>query len=430
MNCKDFKKFINKLPLTKTYKEEIFNIVKDIIDTSNTDISYFSKITDYLYETLYNKIDYDFVKEYYESFGNVIPLAGCSSMAKDGYFFRNFDMTYDDRTSIVIKTKGSNNTYPTLGVCSYELFTKLFVQSNNKNDAYKLLPFIINDGINKKGLMMSVHVVPKQYNVKSTIPNDEIFDTVPSSMLVRYILDHCSSVEEAIPLITDHLIIEPSVYLQEKGFDAQYLISDGIYTAIVGFVENKAVVTYHDILTNFNMYNVELNNDGTVYTPATLDETHKPSTTNKIQINGQGLERFNILAEAYENFPDIDTILSLFTTLDYENSYINSDDEEENWYTEFSDSTNRTIDSPIANFTEILNKAIYKHQHRSKDKNDPNYGTWETIHTSIYNNHKTDLEDLEPYNKYDLMFMQRNDGFILGFNIDNDDYSVINLEED
>lgn len=396
MDARHFKEFINKLPLTSSYKDEIYNFVQKLVNSKNTDIASFSKITDYLYETTYSAIDYEFAKDYYKNNIDILPIGGCSSINFDKYLIRNFDLTYDDRTTIVVRTQGSRTKYKTLGVCSYEAFTKTFIQSEENNiELYKLLPFIINDGFNQAGLSMSVNLVPSQYAVKDAIPTGEVKDTVYTSMLIRYILDRCATVDEAITLIKEHLIIKPSKWTQRKGYDVQFIIADNTKSKVITFIEDKVVDTSINYITNFNVHELIRNNDGSVYTPATLDSAHKPSVINKIQSNGQGLERFNLINTYYNTLEDKTDIINLLAKLKYTNAYLilepeDEEDEEEDpipnlvWYTEFSGLHDTTIDSIPSDYSDVVAIARTRYANRSKDPSNPNYGTWETVHSSIY----------------------------------------------
>ncbi|MGB2895321.1 MAG: C45 family peptidase [Anaerolineales bacterium] len=95
-----------------------------------------------------------------------------------------------------------------------------------------LMPF---DGMNEKGLAIGMAAVPK-----SPTPFDQINESAGSLRIIRMILDHAASVEEALTIMDSVNI------LWNGGPPLHYLIADASGTAVlVEFVAGEMVVIYN-----------------------------------------------------------------------------------------------------------------------------------------------------------------------------------------
>lgn len=351
-----------------------------------------AKVSDYLYETNYAVIDYDAGKNAKLANFNF----ACSILKKANIIGRNFDFYYNNVVEFVVRTKANHGRFATLGVASAKKeLVKEFVESGDyTNDLYKSIPFSIVDGFNEKGLFCGVNlIVLGDYPAQPTIPAIEKRESIPATMLVRYIIDNFSSAYDALQYIRKYVEITPSKDLQELGYDAHFVISDKNTSIVLEFKGSEIVYTYSDVLTNFKLDGVMLNTDGTVYTPATQDADHDAIKTNKIEQYGMGLERWNLIKTHYDlllNKQDITDFMKY--ELDYRKTY-NTFKEPANpfWHTEYVGKTqlgDLTVISDPKDFTSIINRAGAYFADRSRDAI-PEKMTWHTVHSSIY-----DLDEL------------------------------------
>ena len=130
------------------------------------------------------------------------------------------------------------------------------------------------DGINNAGLYASINVA----QLKS-MPSE---GTICNTMVVRYILDNFSTVDD---VIAAGLSIYNHPQLTAAGYETILFLADGNKSVII----DGSQVIDTDKLTNFHLSGVTFNEDGTVNTPG-----NNPSA-NGITGMAQGLERWNAI---------------------------------------------------------------------------------------------------------------------------------------
>lgn len=358
-----------------------------------------NKVEDRLYDAYFNKLDYPFAYEYFKNQSLNIN-AGCTALVKNNIFARNFDFIYNEAAQFIVKTPAINNRYATMGICAgIDKLTDEFIAVNKQDEIYKIIPFAIVDGINEHGLTATVNVVPNDKgNTEASTPDVQTKLTICNSMLIRYMLDHFKTAKEAAEYVRDYVSVYNSRTTSEMKYEAHFMISDGKDTYIIEFTHNHNVITKIDveldnntalILSNFYYSDVTLNPagepyPGITYYPAINDEEHNAFKTNNVSLIGSGLERFAIARQIYNTQSTPEAILNKMTTdLKYTNAYTGGTEIGE-WYTEFVGINNLTVESNPEDFTEALEDAQYKYQNRSRDPESEFYGTWHTVHTSIY----------------------------------------------
>lgn len=351
----------------------------------------------YLYEITYKNIDYDFADKYFsqqyrfkEGFG------GCSSVRNGNLHMRNYDLYYSETAQFVVHTPGVDGVSD--GLMS---LTKQIVDENPYSTAFRVLPFYLTDGHNQYGLTANINVVPKGDKGAPTTGTNPGKESVCTLMFVRYILDHYKTVDEVVDAVLNDLNIWS---IDSKAFDYEfhYMVSDPNKTVVIEFINNKpSIIEYAEedkpIMTNFYLTGVELNFDGSVYTPETQDETHNAKDTNNITDFGAGLERFNTINEKYSALTTIDAAKSLLDTdILYSNTYTNEGSCI--WYSEYvgkySGGRVLTVTDDVEKFNEsnVLTNAAALYANRSRDINSPYYGTWHTMHGVVY-----DIDNREMY---------------------------------
>lgn len=343
------------------------------------------RVTEYLYEADYADIDYDAAKEYLKKDADLAMPGACSAFKYEDYYCRNFDWTYDNSAEFVVNVQPSKESgrYKSKGMAGgIKIFTEEFVKdnANDKNELYAILPFLMRDGINERGVFAEINVVPTwdPENKNTSVPEISEKNQISALMLVRYVLDNFSTAYSAVMYIKYFVSIYFPKALHGMGYECHWMIGDKTNTYCLEIVDNEVVIT--DIaaipyMTNFHLYNVEFNPDGTVYTPDTQDETHNAVDTNYIHPLGAGLERYNFIVNMIDS--DYFDYIDILKGLHYTNAY----NPVLRWLTEFVGLHGLQADSDPEDFEPVLESA-----HEVFLNRDRNTGTtWQTCHSAIYN---------------------------------------------
>lgn len=356
----------------------------------SADFDGLKRIEDHLYEISYDSIDYTLADKVFSKDGIQASAAGCSSVRNCNYYGRNLDWFFDDCVEVVVHTKAHNDRLATLGVVgAVSAINKTDIDSGKIKEKIDLIPFAVVDGINEKGVFINVNVVPasdlEQPN-DVIMPTGEVEATINSGMLVRFVLDHFSSAEEAVKYLQEHVSIELNENLRKLDFETHWMLGDEFHTYILEMVDNKLVAVCTDktcdsnlagrpIMTNFylTLPEVKFNADGKL-------EINHDGQPNKSGItpHGAGLERYNLAVDEYKEAETFLGILKLMYDLNYSRTY--NIYMENPWYSECTDE-NTTNSSPIEDYVK-QDKLIANY--RNRDRADGTNGIWITTHTSIY----------------------------------------------
>ena len=320
------------------------------------------KIASYFYKTKYENLDYVAGAQYYERFKPIV--GACSVVSKGNLFGRNYDWLYDDRCMFVVETSATDERHATLGVAGapYDLTTEV-IDSGADSESYKILPFMLVDGINDAGLICEVNVVPsdKGLTFGTNVDGEDLF----ALMIPRFVLDYASDVDEAIELLQSRNIY--CAYSDEKKQEYHFMLSDGTKTAVVEFVNNEMVVIDdfvddQPIMTNFFLSDYD-------------------GTRESLTPYAMGIERHAILSEGFSTATSESAMISLMRSVLYTKTY----DDDVNWYSEFAGDWgekfgNLTKDSLPEEYAPIMQYARKLYRNRKRDG-----ATWQTVHTTVYN---------------------------------------------
>lgn len=402
------------------------------------------KISDYFYEIWFDKLDEDFAKKFFRSkmpvwnFGSNSlhrGVPGCSSFIKDGIHGRNFDWLYSLGASFLCHTQEKDGRYATIGIGGQiNKLTESFVSSGEASEYYKAIPYMITDGINSQGLTISILIVPDETGGNDTVnPSGNVEEDLCVLQLSRYVLDTFATSQQAIEYLTEHVSLYHPRDLLDMGYNVHFVIGDKNETYLVEF-EDGGYITQSMKLpyaTNFLLNKVVLNDDRTVLTPGSKQAGQVPSVINNLQTYASGLERYNVMAQAFENVSSADDIDTLMRGLRYTKSYntapIVSDPY---WYTEFVGNNDLTVDSDVEDFADAVQSAGEKFANRSRDPQSENFGTWQTTHTAIYDleNLTVDVYVQEQDTKYTFNIKKQDAGLEAGKGCTIDD-NIININD-
>lgn len=133
-----------------------------------------------------------------------IPSLGCSTFLAqndegNALFGRNFDLSYSP--AMLVKTKPDNGyasmSMVNLGFMGYgkDKLPETFMSSITALAA----PYAPLDGINEKGLMVGVLLIPTEATNQDTEKVD-----ITTTTAIRMMLDHCANVQEAVELLQEY----------------------------------------------------------------------------------------------------------------------------------------------------------------------------------------------------------------------------------
>lgn len=340
-----------------------------------------NKIKDYLYEIWYDETDRVYAENYLES-GKDISCGLCSSVRNGNWYGRNYDWTYDETAEFVVHLQPlSNIRFASIGLAGgISKLTGAFVDSKEKNDIYKLIPFMIQDGINEHGLVANMNVVPLDKGENVSYPTVSRHTSVSGLMLVRYILDKFESAVEAVYYIKQFVSVYFPKKLHDAGYELHYMVADKENTYLLEFINGETVITdisSKPFMTNFYLSDVKFNDDGSVYSP--IDFRRDPIEENNITPYGSGLERYNYILKNYDDCDSREGMRKLMTDLSYTRIYTDEVDYKY-WFTEFVGFGLTVRDIP-AFYEPVIEEA--KEYYVNRSRNDGGK-TWQTVHSSVY----------------------------------------------
>lgn len=340
----------------------------------------FTKVADNLYEVEY----YDYNIDYALDGPSIVDLekilatifnAGCTSVRKDNYYGRNLDFTYGNLAEVIVRVKAKEGRYGNIGVTGGFSYMTPDSIDNKYLDivSQAALPLLICDGINEKGVVCNVNVVPAADLEKRTTGTNPEGHSLNMYTVPRFILDNAATAKEAIDLLKEQNIYTPwdACNLNPKGMEFHFMIADKDNTYVVEFINNKMEVIdltneKPRIMTNFYLY-------------------YKDNKTP----HSSGVERYKKVEEQYDDINTIDDMKRVMESVKFSKCY---GDEEGNdvWYSddglEAKDGTHVNFENYEAYIEELKPLAI-NHRNALNEavatKNNPG-AYWITMHTSVF----------------------------------------------
>lgn len=365
----------------------------------------YKKVANNLYEVTCDEYDYDYLL--FGDYGNIDFLNGaCSGIKQGNYLGRNFDFVAKDAAEIIVKTTHKNDRYATIGITGGLFWlTSEFMDNGLDLDAKSLLPIMLLDGINEKGLAVEINCVNSQDVGGLTLETNPGKKEVGELAVVRYLLDNAASADEAIEIMKNINIVNTrdAMGLINYNFEIHFLIADKNKSYVVEFDNTRAngeklvIMENESIMTNFYLHISDVGND--IYPE-----------------NSMGIERYKKLNDNKENIKSMEDMKELMRSIRYTNSNrldgeYDPGENYDNIYTCFSDHP-ILGDNPInaSNYKEHLEEImeIMKNDEtkikavlEDPDLNNPNM-LWCTSHSSVYdlNNKKMSVAIFERFDKY------------------------------
>lgn len=242
-----------------------------------------------------------------------IKNAGCSCFYvknpnKKNETARNYDLAHIDKKgnptglNVVVKCNPKNK-YSSIGIADAAFISALGIpyysgslDNPKTNTSYlALLPYLCMDGINEKGLTVSILALDIKPGEQAVYQNTKGKKRVVIPTLLRLLLDNCSTTEEAINLAKSYNIVNT------MGADFHLFVTDAYGNSIVlEWRYNEIKITYTDIVTNFI---VSCEDAEDCYKNGKLKEKYIPPKENNKKYKfgyGHGYERFKKIMKLIE----------------------------------------------------------------------------------------------------------------------------------
>ncbi len=228
--------------------------------TNKADDGVYTKLAENLYEVTYTEYDLDYALQ--ERTDSLVDLTndssgsgGCSAIREGNYLGRNLDLPYGDFAEIIVHVPAAKGRYASVGsfcVCQELTGDKLTKKDMNET-LYNLVPICICDGINEKGVVCEMNVVPAK-DVAMTTGTNPGKPSINMGNVVRFVLDNASSAKEAIELLKERNLCCPWDWAgcNRKGMEYHYLLADENETYVIEVINNELTVLKDEtILTNY-----------------------------------------------------------------------------------------------------------------------------------------------------------------------------------
>ena len=345
--------------------------------------SEFAKVADHFYEVTYYDYDDSAMDAYAEVLKKNPTEVGCSAVANENYHAHNFDYTYCDMVTLLVKVPASENRYASIGVAGWKKdWTPAVIEQGLDEASTAFVPYCVVDGINEKGVAASTNVVLES-QIGFTTGTNPGAKNVLYMCLVREVLDHCATAKEAVEHLQSVNIYNPD---QQKG-ELHCLISDPTETYLVELINNEVVYSKEEpVMTNFYLLADKKLQPDELPLPISL-----------------GLERYDVLAENYdEGKESMDGMAHLMQRAKYSQKY----DRNTNpfWHSEYQgiSTDGKTLLTVYSEPEEYENEIATDIANYEKNARDASLGIWKTLHTSVYdlNNLNMRIYIEENYDKY------------------------------
>lgn len=327
-----------------------------------------AKLDDFLYMVDTEAISIDTYEE-----GLIVDYVGdakefngrCSAVYNNGIVGRNVDFPYSEIPDFIVHVKAGNGRYESIGMAMAAInVDDEDIEKGFDRQKKNVVAMSLVDGINEKGVMIEYNYIDTTDVgiIKNTnLGGKEVF----LGRVVRYILDYASSAKEATEILKSINITGTENKFLSSQSGLHYMVADKNECYIVEIFDNKLKISksnQYKISTNFTL------------------------TTEKPNLHGSGIERYEILKKHYDEGISVDGMSKLMQRVAFmKNAY---DYEKENiWYSENNaDMTqfggkNLTIYSKKEDYGEKINETKKTIKIL---KRDPALDIWQSIHTVIY----------------------------------------------
>lgn len=177
---------------------------------------------------------------------------------------RNYDLDIRSNGATIVIHTAPENGYKSVGIsdCAQTgLSVNDLKTGSEKKELLLYAPYYTMDGINEKGFACSIMILNEGTSVQDTGKN-----WMPATLLVRYLLDHADSVNNAIELLKqvdlrNDYFVDP-IIVEACGLSYHWALTD-VYgdKAVIEYVDGKIVVNKYPLKIEYNEENDSMNID-------------------------------------------------------------------------------------------------------------------------------------------------------------------------
>lgn len=183
-----------------------------------------------------------------------IPKIGCASFSAtdstgNHLFGRNFELAQGD--SLIVRTAPGNG-YASIGIADLRNLNlgkrgEYDIEDESSQSLLLAAPWAVCDGINEKGLGVSILELGLMHDVTDTDKNDLMIYSA-----TRVLLDKCATVDEAIELLGNYDLYSPRTNTYHL-----FITDISGRSVVVEWLDGKLQVIESDAVTNSKLYNGE-----------------------------------------------------------------------------------------------------------------------------------------------------------------------------
>lgn len=203
----------------------------------------------------------------------------CSGVRKGDYIGRNADVYAGYDTVLVMRLSRRCARYSSFGIVTDYFIPNLpdMITRQEKNDTYYMLPQLVGDGINEKGLSVMMFMVPnseasedksdwggREWGRSAAFTNPSAAKTYNTMLLTRLVLDNAANVDEAVELIKAVNWFDPDRFSSSGNAGSlKWLLADSGKSAVIECIDNEMKIQVTGdigcpsactLSTNFSMY--------------------------------------------------------------------------------------------------------------------------------------------------------------------------------
>ena len=238
----------------------------------------FKQVRPGLFYVEYDDFDFDKAAEMTnERYRPAGPM--CSGIRKGDYIGRNADVYAGFDTVLVMQLSRRCARYSSIGIVSDYFIPTLpdMIAGQEKDGTYNILPQLVGDGINEKGVSIMMFMVPngeasedksswggREWGRSAAYTNRSADKTYNTMLLSRLVLDNAADVDEAIELVKAVNWFDPDRFSSSGNAGSlKWLLADSRKSAVIECIDNemKILVTQDidrpspcTLTTNFSLY--------------------------------------------------------------------------------------------------------------------------------------------------------------------------------
>ena len=203
----------------------------------------------------------------------------CSGIRKGSCIGRNADVYAGFDTVLVMRLSRRCARYSSIGIVTDYFIPTLpdMLDKQEKDDTYNILPQLVGDGINEKGVSIMMFMVPngeasenksswggREWGRSAAYTNRNAGKTYNTMLLTRLVLDNAADVDEAIELVKAVNWFDPDRFSSSGNAGSlKWLLADTRKSAVIECIDNeiKILVTQDinrpspcTLTTNFSLY--------------------------------------------------------------------------------------------------------------------------------------------------------------------------------